>query len=95
MNWKYLFNPLLKFSERSLLILGILSIVAGSLIGHYFSLTFDGAFDTHPLQINLLESLKENFKSLELKIADMNLARKEIATDENTFYVTSRPYRAL
>ena len=24
----------------------------------------------------------------------MNLARKEVATDENTFYVTSRPYRA-
>ncbi len=60
MNWKYFFNPLLKFSERSLLILGILSVIAGSLIGHYFSLTFDGAFDTHPLQINLLESLKEN-----------------------------------
>ena len=60
MNWKYLFNPLLKFSERSLLILGILSIVAGSLIGHYFSLTFDGAFDTHPLQITFIESLKEN-----------------------------------
>lgn len=60
MNWKYLFNPLLKFSERSLLILGILSIAAGSLIGHYFSLTFDGAFDTHPLQITFIESLKEN-----------------------------------
>ena len=60
MNWKYFFNPLLKFSERSLLILGILSVIAGSLIGHYFSLTFDGAFDTHPLQITLLESLKEN-----------------------------------
>jgi mitogen-activated protein kinase 1/3 len=33
-------------------------------------------------------------KKLELKIADMNLARKEIANDENTYYVTSRPYRA-
>jgi mitogen-activated protein kinase 1/3 len=33
-------------------------------------------------------------KKLELKIADMNLARKEIAAEEITFYVTSRPYRA-
>ena len=33
-------------------------------------------------------------KKLELKLADMNLAKKEIANDENTFYVTSRPYRA-
>ncbi len=33
-------------------------------------------------------------QKLELKIADMNLARKEIANDDNTYYVTSRPYRA-
>ena len=33
-------------------------------------------------------------KKLELKIADMNLARKEIVSDENTYYVTTRPYRA-
>lgn len=33
-------------------------------------------------------------KKLELKIADMNLAKKEEANDDNTFYVTSRPYRA-
>lgn len=33
-------------------------------------------------------------KKLELKIADMNLARKEIETEQATYYVTSRPYRA-
>ena len=31
---------------------------------------------------------------LELKIADMNLARKEIATEEITYYMTARPYQA-
>lgn len=33
-------------------------------------------------------------KKLELKLADMNLARKEIITEEVTYYVTTRPYRA-
>jgi serine/threonine protein kinase len=33
-------------------------------------------------------------KKLELKLADMNLARKEIITEEATYYVTTRPYRA-
>lgn len=33
-------------------------------------------------------------KKLELKIADMNLAKKEIINESNTYYVTSRPYRA-
>ena len=33
-------------------------------------------------------------KKLQLKIADMNLARKEIATEQITYYVTSRPYRS-
>ena len=60
MSWKYIFNPLLKFSERSLLTVGFLSILAGSFIGHYFSLTFDGAFDAHPLPITFIDSLTEN-----------------------------------
>lgn len=60
MNWKYIFNPFLKFSERNLLIIGVLSVIAGSLIGKYFSATYDGIFDAHSSPNTFINSLKEN-----------------------------------
>lgn len=60
MNWKYFFNPFLKFSERYLLLIGILSVIAGSFIGMLCSVTFDGVFSTHPSVRTFAESLKEN-----------------------------------
>lgn len=60
MNWKYLFNPFLKFPERNLLIAGFLSVIAGSLIGKYFSVTYDGIFDAHSSSTTFLDSLMEN-----------------------------------
>ena len=60
MNWKYFFNPFLKFSERYLLLIGILSVIAGSFIGMICSVTFDGVFSTHPSVRTFAESLKEN-----------------------------------
>lgn len=60
MNWKYFFNPFLKFSERYLLLIGILSVIAGSLIGMIISVTFDGVFSIHPAARTFAESLKEN-----------------------------------
>ena len=56
-----------------------------------------GLFFMHSADIIHRDLKPENIlisKKLELKIADMNLARKEIANDDNTYYVTSRPYRA-
>ncbi|MGA9213237.1 hypothetical protein [Kaistella sp.] len=60
MNWKYIFNPFLKFSEKHLLIVGVLSVIIGSFIGNSFSVTYDGVFDAHPSATTFMESLKEN-----------------------------------
>ena len=60
MNWTIIFNPFSKFSDRTLLIVGILSVVFGSFIGYFFSITFDGILDAHSLKTDFTESLKEN-----------------------------------
>lgn len=60
MNWKLFFNPFSKFSEKALLISGILFLVVGSFIGYYFGVTYDGIFDLHISTVTLIESLTEN-----------------------------------
>lgn len=61
MIWKYIFNPFLKYSEKTLIIIGIISIMLGSLCGSYFRVSFDGIFDAHlSASITFLDSLKEN-----------------------------------
>lgn len=60
MNWKLFFNPFSKFSEKALLISGILFLVVGSFIGYYFGVTYDGIFDVHISTVTLIESLTEN-----------------------------------
>lgn len=60
MNWKLFFNPLSKFSEKALLISGILFLVVGSFIGYYFGVTYDGIFDVHISPVTFTESLTEN-----------------------------------
>lgn len=60
MNFKYIINPFSRVSERNLLIIGFLSIIAGSIIGKYFSVTYDGTFDAHASAITFIDSLKEN-----------------------------------
>ena len=61
MIWKYIFNPFLKYSEKTLIIIGIVSIMLGSLCGSYFMVSFDGIFDAHlSASITFLDSLKEN-----------------------------------
>ena len=48
MNWKTIFNPYAKISDKLLLSLGVLSFVVGILI-HYFQQTIhDGILDSHP-----------------------------------------------
>ncbi|MFC6268039.1 hypothetical protein [Frigoriflavimonas asaccharolytica] len=60
MCWKIISNPFEKFSEKNLLFIGILSILVGSLCGHYFSVTFDGILDAHSSEVTFVDSLKEN-----------------------------------
>lgn len=60
MNWKLFFNPFSKYSEKALLISGILFLVVGSFIGYYFGVTYDGIFDVHISTVTLIESLTEN-----------------------------------
>jgi hypothetical protein len=61
MNWKIIFNPFTKFSEKQLLIFGIISTIAGSLIASLVDVTFDGLIDVHiNPEMTFLKSLKEN-----------------------------------
>ncbi len=46
-NMLVLFNPYIRFSERQLIITGILSLLIGSLLGYTFHARFDGVFDLH------------------------------------------------
>ena len=61
MNWQIILNPFIKFSEKQLLIVGISSAIAGSLIASMIGVTFDGLIDVHLYpEITFLDSLKEN-----------------------------------
>ena len=61
MIWKYIFNPFLKYSEKTLIVIGIVSIMLGSFCGSYFLVSFDGIFDAHlSSEITFLHSLEEN-----------------------------------
>ncbi len=46
-----IFKPFEKYSERTLLISGILITLIGSLFGYWFSVRFDGVLDLHFVQI--------------------------------------------
>lgn len=60
MNWKLLFNPFGIYSEKQLLVSGILITLAGSFVGSLFNVTFDGVLDVHQYETDFLMSLKEN-----------------------------------
>src|SRR5690554_3097774 len=47
MNWKVLFNPFEKYSEKTLLIFGISATLLGSLVGYLMNARFDGIIDMH------------------------------------------------
>ncbi|GEN76116.1 YIP1 family protein [Chryseobacterium hagamense] len=60
MNWKLLFNPFGIYSEKQLLVSGILITLAGSFVGSLFNVTFDGVLDVHQYETDFLTGLKEN-----------------------------------
>ncbi|HLV52055.1 MAG TPA: YIP1 family protein [Flavobacterium sp.] len=47
MNWKILFNPFEKYSEKTLLIFGIVATLLGSFLGYLMNARFDGIVDMH------------------------------------------------
>jgi len=47
MNWKTILNPLEKFSEKTLLLAGIVSLFIGSWVGFLMNARFDGIIDLH------------------------------------------------
>lgn len=47
MNWKILFNPFEKYSEKTLLIFGIVATFLGSFLGYLMNARFDGIVDMH------------------------------------------------
>ncbi len=60
MNPSIIFNPFSKFGEWPLLITGIAATLAGSFIGGYLNMTFDGFMDVHPAESDFLQSITEN-----------------------------------
>ena len=61
MNWSALLNPFTKFSEKQLLLFGIVTLGLGSYFAALFGVTFDGVIDVHlSPNITFLQSLKEN-----------------------------------
>lgn len=53
-------NPFEKASETTLLIAGIVALLAGSAIGMFFQITYDSYFSIHLKEMNLVASLSEN-----------------------------------
>lgn len=61
MNWQIILNPFIKFSEKQLLIVGVPSGIAGSLIASTIGVTFDGLLDVHLYpETTFLDSIIEN-----------------------------------
>lgn len=47
MNWKTLFNPFEKYSEKTLLVSGIIATILGSFLAYLMNVRFDGILDMH------------------------------------------------
>lgn len=57
-------NPFEKASETTLLISGIVALLAGSAIGMFFQITYDSYFSIHLKEMNLVASLSENLLNI-------------------------------
>ncbi|MCF6129797.1 hypothetical protein L1S35_08930 [Flavobacterium sp. AS60] len=67
MNWQIIFNPFIRFSEKWLLTIGIISAIAGSTIAVYCGVRYDGVIDVHTFpDITFVNSIKENLISITL-----------------------------
>lgn len=64
MNWQTIFNPFSKFSERTLLIGGLLITILGTIIGYYCNASFNGVLNmqisTNAQQTTLSKTTVEN-----------------------------------
>lgn len=47
MNWQIILNPYTRFSEKQLLVVGVLSSIVGCLIASTLGITYDGLLDVH------------------------------------------------
>ncbi len=56
MNFKTVFNPFSKFSERTLLIAGLIIFIAGVFIATYCGVVFDGVLDVHVSQYSFMQN---------------------------------------
>lgn len=60
MNWKTIFNPFEKYSEKQLLIASVLLTIFGSLIGSFCQVIYDGFLDVHSYENTFSHSILEN-----------------------------------
>ena len=78
MNWKIIFNPFLKFSEWTLLIIGIVSFIIGSCSAAFFNVSYDGVLDGHIKETTLVKSLTENLINVALIFVGLLIVGKII-----------------
>lgn len=65
MNLQAILNPFIRFSERQLLVVGIIFAIAGSIIASACGVTYDGIIDVHTYPgITFADSVKENLNSI-------------------------------
>lgn len=65
MNWQTLINPFSRFTEKQLLVFGLMCTIIGSYLASFFGVTFDGIIDIHLYQgMTFLQSIKENLISI-------------------------------
>ncbi|MBL0014691.1 MAG: hypothetical protein IPP30_13625 [Flavobacterium sp.] len=61
MNWQMILNPFTIFSEKHLLIFGVICAIAGSLLASLIGVSYDGLLDVHlRSEMTFQDSLKEN-----------------------------------
>lgn len=47
MNWNYIFNPIAKFPDKALMLVGVLSFAFGSFVSWRYQMIYDGILDAH------------------------------------------------
>ncbi|NDI97542.1 hypothetical protein GWA97_00445 [Flavobacterium sp. LaA7.5] len=74
-----LFNPFIKYSEKQLLLAGVLFTITGTIAGYCFSTRFDGALDAHiSPNITLAESFTDNACNIISLFVSLYLAARYI-----------------
>lgn len=61
MNWTTIFNPFAKISEKTLMLIGVVTFLIGCFISWKFRMIYDGVLDAHPvLSLSYVQAFTTN-----------------------------------